>query len=90
MTSIATTLRRVAYALPLLHEAYMPNQSQYICDNLEGRHSSLLFLRELGMGSGFDVFGPWQPQPAPDTDDRQARRYAWLIFAAQIAEEWGF
>jgi hypothetical protein len=41
-------------------------------------------LRAMGCGGGIDEFSEFAPGP-----ERQAARYAWLKFAAMIAEEQG-
>lgn len=69
------------------------NTSIYICDNLDrldndGKSTvgakARDFLHELGMGYGFSVFSD-----IPAGVERQRARVEWLLFAADIAEEWG-
>ncbi len=79
--------------------------SPYICDRLAHDDwgldewldypddSARGFLRLLGMGCGYEVFGPketrfgspWDPK---FSDEQQHQRIAWLLFAADLADEW--
>ena len=73
-------------------ESYGLTESVYICDNIRrilktgwGETSDTAeFLEELGMGCGFHVFHHIKAGV-----ERQAARVAWLLFAADLADEWG-
>lgn len=101
---IAQVLRDCAYALRnngQEHDGFH-SRSHYICDTLkvmeydEGYCPQACrladgFLRAMGMGTGFGVFG--QPDYRPGKPDfsleQQFERMAWLFFAADLAEELG-
>ncbi len=75
--------------------------SPYICDNLERIDSTnggdngakaALFLRELGMGRGYGEFmteDDYRYITFNYSRKHQFARAAWLLFAADLAEEWG-
>lgn len=79
---ISEQLREVALQLPgiFIHG----DMSPYICDNLvfPYSYSSLEFLRDLGMGSGTHEFSEFG-------SEQMNVRKAWLMFAADLADEWG-
>lgn len=102
--NIAQALRHVAKTIPQRRSQLdvdrdcqdwyaLGNASIYICTNLNrldnGSESTVGakardFLHELGMGYGFSVFSD-----VPAGVERQRARVEWLLFAADIAEEWG-
>ena len=87
--SIAGNLRKAANRLPLSNNY---KNSPYICDTLYafGAVDAVCFLYELGMGSGTLVFGSrWSGPRYGFTREQQHQRKAWLLFAADIADEWG-
>ena len=66
--------------------------SPYICDRLSAYHRPAeqwvrQFLIALGMGCGYSVFGE-KLSNGSFTPDQQHQRAAWLLFAADLYEEW--
>lgn len=87
MNKIAKTLRTIAPHV--LRSRVRLNRDvgmhvSYICDHLLweplGREAGA-FLQSLGMGNNLEQFSEFDA-------DRQEVRYCWLMFAADIAEEW--
>lgn len=87
----------------LLEEEQARTTSPFICDNLgymrdhgECNYSQSLktqnFLYELGMPNNFSAFKLPQDQGVYGLDytvEHQTLRAWWLLFAADLAEEWG-
>jgi len=105
MSLIADTLRECAYRLPIrensqktLFGGYTHSTSPFICDQLSympDGAAATLFLQELGMGQGVNVFFfdeavMWSTSPDAFYEEKhQLLRAWWLLFAADPAEEWG-
>ena len=100
---VSQTLRFIAKAIPQtedrLRYGYSLGEwegidgSIFICDNLDSFDAdqdsedggiAKDFLYVLGMPCGVDVF-----DYVPSGVERQEARVQWLLFAADIAEEWG-
>lgn len=74
------------------------NDSPYICDGLDyfqitpAKTAAHRFVHGLGMGRGLSEFSPGSTRMKnysdADYEDCQSRRIAWLLFAADIAQEW--
>ena len=106
MSLIADTLRECAYRLPIRENSkealfggfVVGSTSPFICDQLFYMPCGIaatLFLRELGMGQGTNVFffdetSMWSSSPDAFYEEKhQILRAWWLLFAADLAEEWG-
>jgi hypothetical protein len=88
--SIAETLRELA---PVVGRSYGDGNwhSEYICDTLQwladDGGDATRFLCSLGMRTGINAQREFLG--FPEGPERQAVRYCWMMFAADIAEEWG-
>jgi hypothetical protein len=91
----SAVLRVVADTLPMTRTQWDGGTtSRFICDHLTGafpvaaalhdRMNAKSFLLSLGMGTGHYVFG------ASDyfSEKEQHERRAWLLFAADVYDEW--
>ena len=87
MNRIAEELRARAASLPLTKSEYA---EPYICNHLGPYSNEAAFLYSLGMGRGERVFsdGYMCDLSAAKWADAQRRRVAWLLFAADLADEW--
>lgn len=103
MSTIAKILRECAYRLPDKEDSYfnvvdgepIPQNSPFICDHLDimkGSAFAKQFLHELGMGRGWREFlTDDEADSFPGfhyTREHQTMRAVFLLFAADLAEEW--
>jgi hypothetical protein len=103
---IAYILRECAWNLKLNGQDWpseipVSDKSSFICDTLgfmgpeydaEAADEALHFLRELGMGTGFNEFGSRYVNAkgydqSDFNQDQMFLRMWWLFFAADLAEE---
>ena len=93
---VSEVLRRAEKILPW-DALVCPGPSYYICDTIykvacgRGAGKAVEFLHSLGMGGGAHVFAEsYQPSlPRAESNRIQCERHAWLLFAADLADEWG-
>lgn len=92
---VSEVLREAEKQLPW---AANDGPSYYICDTIykvacgRGAGKAMEFLQSLGMGGGFFVFAKTafeQSLPRAESNRIQCERHAWLLFAADLADEWG-